>query len=1167
MRLSKIKLAGFKSFVDPTTIQFPSNLTGIVGPNGCGKSNVIDAVRWVMGETSAKNLRGDSMADVIFNGSSERKPVGNASIELIFDNSDGTVGGQYANYSEISIRRVVSRDGTSVYSLNNARCRRKDITSIFLGTGLGPRSYSIIEQGMISRLIESRPEELRVFLEEAAGISKYKERRRETENRIRHTRDNLERLHDLMEEVENQIKHLQRQSRTAERYKKLKGQERKLGAELLALKLRHLDEQASQARSEAADVENRLQKAISSQRSIETEIEKLREGHNGQTDVFNEVQGRYYKVGAEIARFEQSIQHARELKQRQETDLERALEGLKAIETHIEQDQHQLSGLAAALDELGPDLDQARDAERVSMEALHRAEMAMQNWQQSWENFSRDNHDAQNQVQVQKERIEHLDTQLTRLVQQRDRIHQEQQTLNATDGEAALTELVRNEHHAEVRSVEAQKNLQDMSARIAQLRDEDQQLTRQLDSSRADVQKLRGQLASLEAMQQAALGQAEGEVSDWLAGESLADKPRLAQQLDVESGCERIVETVLGSYLEAVCVDGIDAVGEILGGLKSGSVAFVEQSAPSEPVKDASRLLSKIRNQAGLEDVLGGVYLAESLAQALSFRQRLGFGESVVTRDGIWIGRQWLRVARDTDEQGGVIRREQQMREQRDELDNYCRRVERQESSQANVRKQLAEFEENREAGQTEYATVQREFAEISGQVKAVRLQAEQTAARARRLQQEQGEVGRDSESSTEQVKASRADLERGLEMLAGFEDHRTTLEMQKKSVHDELDRGRERSKKDQLAAQEIAIKVESRRSSQESASANLTRMQAQLTGFKQRADELSGQLEQGDAPLADQQQRLATELDSRVKVEQELADARRELETLEQSLRDQEQGRLDAESKVESVRQAADRVRMTVQEIKVRREGIAEQFDATEFEFDELVVELDEDANVEQWAEQLEKTATHINRLGPINLAAIEEFKEQTERKDYLDAQNSDLTEALETLETAIRKIDRETRTRFKETFDRVNAGLKQKFPRLFGGGHAYLELTGDDLLSSGVTVMARPPGKRNSTIHLLSGGEKALTAVAMVFSIFDLNPAPFCLLDEVDAPLDDTNVGRFCEIVRDMSDQVQFVVITHNKATMEMMNQLTGVTMHEAGVSRLVSVDVDEAVKMAAM
>ena len=403
--------------------------------------------------------------------------------------------------------------------------------------------------------------------------------------------------------------------------------------------------------------------------------------------------------------------------------------------------------------------------------------------------------------------------------------------------------------------------------------------------------------------------------------------------------------------------------------------------------------------------------------------------------------------------------------------------------------------------------------------------------------------------------------------MIAGFEEHRVTLEAQKKTVRAQLDRGREKSKVDQAAAQEIAIKVESRRSSQESASANLTRMQTQLAGFKDRADELRGQLEQGDAPLAEQQEKLSLELESRVGVEQELSDARRELETLEQNLREQEQGRVDAESKVEGVRQAADRIRMTVQEIKVRREGVAEQFGATEFDFNELVVELDEEASAEQWSEQLEKVAMRINRLGPINLAAIDEFKEQTERKEYLDSQNADLTEALETLETAIRKIDRETRTRFKETFDRVNAGLKQKFPRLFGGGHAYLELTGDDLLSSGVTVMARPPGKRNSTIHLLSGGEKALTAVALVFSIFDLNPAPFCLLDEVDAPLDDANVGRFCEIVRDMSDQVQFVVITHNKATMEMMNHLTGVTMHEAGVSRLVSVDVDEAVKMAAM
>ncbi len=1167
MRLSKIKLAGFKSFVDPTTIQFPGNLTGIVGPNGCGKSNVIDAVRWVMGESSAKTLRGESMADVIFNGSSVRKPIGNASVELIFDNSDGAIGGQYANYAEISIRRVVSRDGTSVYYLNNARCRRKDITAIFLGTGLGPRSYAIIEQGMISKLIEARPEELRIFLEEAAGISKYKERRRETESRIRRTRENLERLHDLIDEVEKQIKHLQRQSRSAKRYKNLKAQERKLGAELIALKLRRLDEKADASRKEEAEVENRLQAAMARKRGIEAEIEMSRDGHQTQTESFNDVQARYYKVGAEIARLEQNIQHARELKTRQEQDLEQARKSLHDIQSHIQQDREQLDGLAEALDELGPDRQKARQAERRSTDALGTAERAMQDWQQAREEFGRENHEAQNQVNLQKASIEHIENQLSRLLQQDQKFTREQQSITTTDAEAVLSALVRKEHQAELRASRMQQQLQTMSTQITQLRTEEQDLTVKLDSNRADKQEIRGRLATMETMQQAALGQTEGEVIEWLKGRQLADRPRLAQELEVEQEWEPAVEVVLGSYLEAVCVEGIDAVAEVLGTLKSGSIAFIDRSQEADGTPaDPALLLGKIRNHAGLEAILQGVFLAESIDQALRLRDRLQIGQSVVTRDGIWLGPRWLRVARDTDERGGVIQRENQIRDMRQQFDEYDAKVGRAEEIQAETREQLEELQESREKAQAEAGRLQKSHADLSGQIRATRFQAEQAASRSRALQEELGEVRRDVEASNQKLRECRAAVESGIESIANLEEQRKTLEAQRNQIQADLDNCRGDAKRDQEASQEIAIRMESRRSSQESASANLSRMEEQLESYRQRVAELENQLRDGEEPLEETKAQLGSSLETRVAVEKELANARTRLEEIERTLRDQEQQRADIQSDVEEVRQSSDRIRMTVQEISVRREGIYEQFDNTGFSIDEIYSELPDDADVAQWNERLEKLAARINRLGPINLAAIGEHQEQMERKEYLDAQNTDLTSALETLENAIRKIDRETRTRFRETFEKVNDGLKEKFPRLFGGGHAYLELVGEDLLNSGVTVMARPPGKRNSTIHLLSGGEKALIAVALVFSIFELNPAPFCLLDEVDAPLDDTNVSRFCEILQDMSEQVQFVIITHNKTTMEMTNQLTGVTMHEAGVSRLVSVDVDEAVQLAA-
>jgi chromosome segregation protein len=691
-------------------------------------------------------------------------------------------------------------------------------------------------------------------------------------------------------------------------------------------------------------------------------------------------------------------------------------------------------------------------------------------------------------------------------------------------------------------------------------------LTGKLDLGRSDLQKVRGQLATMEAMQQAALGQTEGEVVEWLEGRNLDNKPRLAQELQVEPEWEPAVETVLGSYLEAVCVEGIDAVAEVLGTLKSGSITFIDRKKEADPVTDQTLLLSKMQNCSGLETLLSGVYVADSLEQALAARENLTPGDSIVTRDGIWLGGGWLRVARSQDEHSGVIHREQQIRMLREQHENYATRVTRDETGQATVRSDLDKLESAREENQIEAGRLQRKHADLSGQLKAERYQAEQTASRARSLGLELTDVSQDIQNSNQKLKTSRAAVESGIEVLAALEAKRRNLEESRVELQSTHDTCREVAKKGRAASQEIAIKVESRRSSRESASANLSRMEDQLKGFRGRVEELEGQLQGGEQPYEENRQVLSELLGNRVTVEKELAEARIGLEDIEQALRDKEQKRTEAQSVVEEIRQLSDRVRMTVREISVRREGVSEQFDETGFSLDEINSEISDEASIEQWDEQLERLVSRVNRLGPINLAAIGEYQEQLERKEYLDAQNIDLNDALETLENAIRKIDRETRTRFKETFDNVNDGLKEKFPRLFGGGHAYLELVGDDMLNSGVTIMAQPPGKRNSTIHLLSGGEKALTAVALVFSIFELNPAPFCLLDEVDASLDDANVSRFCEIVRDMSERVQFVIITHNKTTMEMAAQLTGVTMHEAGVSRLVSVDVDEAVQMAA-
>ena len=661
MRLTKIKLAGFKSFVDPTHVPFPSNLSGIVGPNGCGKSNVIDAVRWVMGELSAKHLRGDSMADVIFNGSSARKPVGSASVELVFDNADGRIGGAYASYSEVSLKRQVERDGSSGYFLNGARCRRKDITQLFLGTGLGSRSYSIIEQGMISRVIESKPEDMRAFVEEAAGISKYKERRKETESRIGETRENLERLQDVRDEVDKQIRHLQRQAATARRYQAMKEQERKLTAEVLALRMRELDSGTEVHDSAMRECDLAMQAALADQRSAEAAIEKQRAFHGEQSELVSAVQGRYYEVGAEISRAEQTIEHTRQLRERQKTDLAQSRGTLNDLALHIERDEKQLADLRAEIEQLAPMLETTQFAETSAATAFEEAELALQTWQQSWEDFNRALGAAHQTTQVERARIEQLENQLRRFMAQADRIAVERETLLAQSADEQLAALSDRESAARLKSEELANTLAHALDVVQSLRSEQLAVEARLESSRSDRERTRSELMSLEALQKAALSHEAGRATEWLAGRGLAANTRVAQTLEVESGWERAVETALGDYLEAVCVDRLDDLASALDGFNSGRVALIENDRASESPVPGS-LASKVTGPAAVIGPLADVITADTLAEALAARSSLPPGKSIMTRRGEWLGRNWLRVSRGEDHHAGVIEREHRLK-------------------------------------------------------------------------------------------------------------------------------------------------------------------------------------------------------------------------------------------------------------------------------------------------------------------------------------------------------------------------------------------------------------------------------------------------------------------------------------------------------------------------
>ena len=1168
MRLKCIKLAGFKSFVDPTTVNFPSNLCAVVGPNGCGKSNIIDAVRWVMGESSAKNLRGENMTDVIFNGSSGRKPVGQASIELVFDNSDGTLLGEYAGFSEISIKRKVTRDAQNHYYLNGTKCRRRDITDIFLGTGLGPRSYAIIEQGMISKLIEAKPEDLRVYIEEAAGISKYKERRRDTESRMRRTQENLERLTDIRDELERQLARLQRQAQSAEKYTEYKKEERLLKAQLQALKYQILDAQAKAKQIAIRDLELRMESFVTDQVSKDTQIEKYRSQYTEMGDKFNEVQGRYYSIGADIARIEQTIHHAQERARQLQTDLDQTNRDAKDAEENLRIDTQKAEGWEEEVLELEPELEMVKAAEEGSSEVLIDAEESMQRWQNEWDSFNQRAAEPRQKAEVQQSRIQHLEQVQQRLLQRIEKLKEEKAALQDDGVDEEIEHLTEQLAELDLVADEKRHRVEAITEQLDQRRTDNTRISNELDQVRNQLQTKRGRHASLEALQQAALGEKNKAVTQWLAAQSLTDKPRLAESLKVSDGWDKALETVLGNTLQAVCISGLDVVANVIGNLTQGELVLFDTSAKAAVTESNKAILlsSKVSANWDVAGLLNGIYIAEDLPAALALRSKLLAHESVITKDGIWLGVHWLRVARESDASSGVIARKQEIEELSASIVEAEEKVDLSSQQLEEGRDLIKQLEQTREALRREADEQNRRYSELRSQLSAKQVRVEQVSMRRERADSEIREAREQLEQEAEHLSEARMILSEAIDMMGQDTDLRENLLQQRDDIRTGLDQARQRARHDKDKSHELAMRFTSLKTQLDSIRLGISRLREQTSRLQERREQLMLSLSENRDPIEEYKSELDANLAKRLSVENALTEARRALETVEHELRNAEQGRNRAEQEVQAVRSHLEQERLSAQRFEDQRNAIVEQLEEEELNLQTILAEIPEGTEIKPIEEELEAIAGRITRLGPINLAAIDEYKTESERKNYLDAQNADLHEALETLENAIRRIDRETRTRFKETFDQVNKSLQELFPKVFGGGHAYLELTGEDLLDTGITIMARPPGKRNSTIHLLSGGEKALTAIALVFSIFRLNPAPFCMLDEVDAPLDDANVGRYARMVEEMSAQVQFIYITHNKNAMEMAHQLLGVTMHEPGVSRLVTVDVDEAAELAA-
>ncbi|MBA2654872.1 MAG: chromosome segregation protein SMC [Gammaproteobacteria bacterium] len=1167
MRLNSIKLAGFKSFVDPTQLIFQSNLTAVVGPNGCGKSNIVDAIHCVLGSTS-KNLRAELMSDVIFNGANGRKPVGQASIELVFDNSDARVGGEYAQYPEISIRRELNRDGQSNYYLNSVRCRRRDITDIFLGTGLGNNSYAIIEQGMISRLIEAKPEELRAHVEEAAGTSKYKERRRETENRIKHTRENLDRLSDLRDEQAKQLSHLQRQANAAEKFKALKTEQRLFKAQLQVILWQGLQEQIASYTQKITLQETALEAKIAEHRNVDKEIElkrSLRVEHN---DLVNDIQSQYYGLGAEINGVEQNINHAKERKRQLEKDYEQLEQSYQELHQQQFEDQNQLEQLNHDISKVELAFQESTELAKTLHVDLKLAEEHMHDWQERWDDFNQHSAQTSKHLEVEKTKIQHLEQKKQSLCTRLARLKEEQDNHDSENVAQEVLHLTEQQRNSQLSVAAFQEQYEVIQENIHSDRVRYQEAQQEVGRLIKELRDLQAKHASLQAMQQIALGKNDVDTKTWLDKNHLHELPRLAEGLDVELGWEVAVETVLANYLDAICIDDFTPLVQSISDLPNVDVSFFNSNASiksTHATKQLASLKDKIHSPWSMLGLLANIYVADSLHHAFEILPQLDSNESIVTRDGIWLSATWLKVTRSISEKTGVVQREHDLKELHQQIVQLQNTVSKQEAFYQEAQEQLNLNIESRENIGHQLQSEKAKNSDYLAQIKAKQSFIQQLQQKQTSVLAELSEIQQHLIEVEEALTTATASLASLGELNDDIEAKRHTLLAQRELLRSKLDSVRQNANVQQQRADESQIRMESMRSQVHYLTQNLIRVERQLSTISERRKTISESLNNNNDPLPELNVVLQQALEKRAIIEDELTKAKQALSALEDSLQQLEKNRQQIENSSHEIRNGLEELRLECQSFRVKMSTYTEQIQEAGFELEQVQQQLPEEARVDTWEEQLIKIDNRIQRLGPINLAAIDEFASLSERKDYLDRQHNDLIEALTTLENAIRKIDKETRIRFKETFMQLNDSFKTYFQQIFGGGEATLELTSDDLLETGVIVKAQPPGKRNSTIHLLSGGEKALTAIALVFAIFSLNPAPFCVLDEVDAPLDDVNVGRFCNLVRKMAEKIQFIFISHNKITIEMGQQLAGVTMNEPGVSRLVSVDVEQAISMA--
>jgi len=1171
MRLNSIKLSGFKSFAEPTHFQLPGQLVGVVGPNGCGKSNIMDAVRWVLGESKASELRGESMQDVIFNGSGNRKPASRSSVELVFSNEDARAGGQWNQFTEIAVKRVLTRDGTSSYYINNQPVRRRDVQDVFLGTGLGPRAYAIIGQGTISRIIESKPEELRLFLEEAAGVSKYKERRRETENRLKDTRENLTRVEDILRELNANLEKLEKQAEVATRYRDLQESGTLKLHQLWFLKHRDAASEQERVKKEVLEATNGLEARMAELRHGEAELETIRQAHYAASDELHTAQGALAEAALEVSRLEERIRYVVEGRQRVEQRLaelklqseqwadrsQQAQDELEQIAGQIAAADEQAEVLAAQAEEQSGNLPQVEDAVRAAQARSNEQRTAVGSVQQ--------------QIQVLAAESRNLDDQRRQFNARRERLDAERRQLASPDL-ARLAELKQQSAAADELQGVADARLHELQEQVPALDEARRDAQEQVNAQGGRQADLSARLDALRALQEKV--QTEGKLKPWLAKHGLEGLQGLWTKIHIEPGWETALESALRERINALEVGRIETVRAFASDAPPAKLAFY--TPPQAAISNTHQTLSKLsdllrlgnHDQAGLKallnDWLEGVYTAASIDEALAERAKLTHGEVIMTREGHAVSQFAVAFYAPDSEQAGMLARAQ-------EIENLERQLKAQtliaeESRSALVRAEAAYTDASQRlvGARREAAETQTRAHQLHVELLRLSQQAEQTSARREQLDGELAEIDAQLEELDERRATGEARFEE-LDIQLGNTQER----------HAELEEGVIAAERKLADAREQLRALERQAQEAQFASRALAARRGELqrsieTALQQVAsnDASAAQLQEELVRLTDASAHVGLEDALAVRLDREaaLGAKRSEYDDLTLRLRRADEQRMAHEQSLQPLRDRITKLQLEEQAAQLGGAQFMEQLTAAEVDLEALAQNIAGN-NVKLYGLQgeIDRINRDINALGAVNLAALDELTASRERKTFLDSQNADLNEAISTLEGAIHKIDLETRDLLGSTFNQVNEHFGRMFPSLFGGGQAKLMMTGDEILDAGVQVMAQPPGKKNSTIHLLSGGEKALTAIALVFAIFQLNPAPFCLLDEVDAPLDDANTERYAKLVKQMSEGTQFLFISHNKIAMEMAEQLIGVTMQEQGVSRIVAVDMEAAVSLA--